>query len=505
MKYPAGSKGKRRGKYVRTPKLPAYPKSAGLGDRGTNPRQPVVSVPSTPAAPAAPTPPPTTSASTDAKTAAGQSLMSGDPWEVAKKIVDEDIANQTKVIQGQKDAAAARNQAILNTFLGFQAALSKLSGTLGPQYDAAMKDLSNSQAAFSQGFKDAQGHIQGQQGGGLADVARANNPFWTLPGNLASQGQLLGQVQAKQLNDQLAQYDLQIQGLSGNRMKDIFSLYSDLQNSQAAQMKDLADRADKMTNMTGFLYDVGDDGTIAPVLDKKGRRIPMPGTAAYRNLTARDKADADHARSLAADASNRYFKWWGVAGKMTDDTGVLWLVKPNGSGIYQAKDKQGNPISAPGSTAAGNAAVAGRYDTSQVNAAGVRQAAAMTKADPNNVYTYDPQTGTITSIPRTYRPSQKSPKDNQAALGKVKGAIRTEVRSSTLWKTVTVTDKYLNKTTKRVPRMTYKDAFNYLYQSFRNQWVGNDASFRTYVKSVLIANGIKPAPPPAYGPPSPYG
>ena len=128
-----------------------------------------------PPTPATPPPPPTTSGAGAAAAAASNNPFSGDPWEVAKKIVDDDIAAQTKVIQGQKDQAAARNQAILNTFLGFQAALSKLSGTLGPQYDAAMKDLSTSQESFKQGFQDASNHIGGQTS--PEDTARAHNPF----------------------------------------------------------------------------------------------------------------------------------------------------------------------------------------------------------------------------------------------------------------------------------------------------------------------------------------
>src|SRR5215471_153240 len=232
MKYPQGSKGRK----VKTKKISfgSIGKSVGktVANVSTGPSLAATTVsttvpkttttPTTPTAPTAPAP----TGSSD------NPFASGDPWEIAKKIVDDDIAAQTKVIQAQKDQAAARNQALLNTFLGFQAAVSKASGDLGTQFDKSMADLSNSRAAFQQGFQDAQGHIQGTgqtpQGSpaDMAAVARANNPFWQLPGNLAAQGQLLGAAQAKQLNDQLTTFDTQIQALSGNRMKDLFSIYS---------------------------------------------------------------------------------------------------------------------------------------------------------------------------------------------------------------------------------------------------------------------------------------
>ncbi len=262
------------------------------------------------------------------------------PFQVAQKMVQEEIDSQRESILKAQALAQSKGTQDLNTLLGFNQALQQASSQIAPTYSNLLSQIGDSHNNFANGYQDALKTMQAQgaplppgatpgfapppnpspsgaAAGSFIDAAQLSNPFSVLP---AAYGRL-GQMDATLL--------------ASNQAADIANTYG----SQLADLNKGQSKAtfDEWQQLQGLWDDT------------------MNAWQKAQDDQANAAADDAAAQAKQAAADQKTYQWqYSQAVKqqnyLTETTGTMWMVDPktlrvtqviqNGQPVLTAKAKQ---------------------------------------------------------------------------------------------------------------------------------------------------------------------
>ena len=322
------------GKARPTPKAKAKPKAA--------PKKvvPVAKRPPTPTPTPArkpPPPPPKTPTTTSSSTGTQSSTAAADPfagtpyagmspYEIAQKIVNDEIQQQASAIQAAQSRQAQINQNQLSILSQLGVQLQQGAGQFANNYANTLGGLAGSFGTFSKGYQDQMAQFQQEaassgaggytptgtgglqqaaaDGSNVLQTALNSNPFTVLPSAYGRMAQMDANLLAANQSQQMdATYGQQIRDLYSGADSAILQEFSAIQQ----MFNDAQDRV------------------------------------------SQQQAASAAAASAAAASKQKTYQWqWEQqqkeANNLTLARGILYAVDPNTLQVYEVKDPQGRPV-----------------------------------------------------------------------------------------------------------------------------------------------------------------
>jgi hypothetical protein len=281
------------------------------------------------------------------------------PFQVAQKMVQEEIDSQRASILKAQALAQSKGSQDLNTLLGFNTALQQASSQFAPTYSNLLSQIGGSHENFANGWQDALKSMQAQtaplppgatpgmapppnpspSGAAASDfinAAQASNPFAVLPAAYGRLGQMDATTLAtNQARDIANTYGQQLSDLNSGQQKATFDEWQQLQglwddtmnawqkaqddqaatiaDQQAAAAKQAADdqktyqwqaeqtrlQAKALTDATGYVY-LPNYKTMTPTLAHDANGRPQLTLAAKK--AGATQSNADRTYKLRKDA-----------------------------------------------------------------------------------------------------------------------------------------------------------------------------------------------------------
>ena len=253
------------------------------------------------------------------------------PFQVAQKIISDQVNTQTQAITRAQQLAQSKDQEDLATMAGFNTALQQASSQFAPTTNTLLSAIGQSHQNFAQGWQDTMNTLQGetaplqpgqqpgyatnnpqgstgQPGSDFINAAELSNPFNVLPAAYGRLGQMDLTTLANNQQQALTAFGQQMSGATSSQAADTLSLWQSLNapvlaaqqaaaqsaaDSQAAAQKQYqwqytqaSNEAKFLTTSTGVLYQVNPTTlAVTPARDSKTGQLVITSAGRKAGVT----------------------------------------------------------------------------------------------------------------------------------------------------------------------------------------------------------------------------